>query len=182
MDIEQIIEQRKMEKNKVRSIIVNRDADTLIVSEDDVAEQVFAALVYDKFEHIGLSALNGIQRTIYLCKTLTDRLGVEGLLSVVSDEDIFFRLPESCKALSDIGADRTADVIGRYIELFPAGCFEGKKRPDPDWLMKDEKRRISVQNLDSTASARPDGDLTPLYKKYLLISGSAGLLFENTDQ
>ena len=104
-------------------IIRDHDAEALVALSDSEKEDFLIALMYDHLSDKPLAEMNEVQRTLFLASRLEDVCQADALPSLSEDEEIFLALPEIKKAYEKLGAVKTAELLGEFIGLVPAGTI-----------------------------------------------------------
>lgn len=164
---------------KAAEIISRRDLKALMTCDADMLENVFIILLYNHFISMNDQKMNPAQRTLYLCMRFADICRSDGINAVTDDEKLFFLLPEMQKALEDIGAEKTARLLGAFIELLPEECFAGHILPENDWYTIDREIEDRVCEIDEGIRSSPDGMIHLLYREYLCDEANLNSLFLN---
>lgn len=164
---------------KAAEIIGRRDLKALMTCDADMLENVFIILLYDHFINMNAQKMNPAQRTLYLCMRFVDICNSDGINAVTDDEELFFLLPEMQKALEDIGAEKTAGLLGAFIELLPEECFASHILPENDWYTIDREIEDRVCEIDEGIRSSPDGMIHLLYREYLCDEANLNSLFLN---
>ena len=104
-----------------------------------------------------LANLNHPQRVLALCMLLEDYGQTDTILNFFDEFPSYW--DEAVKALAEVGAVKSSELIKRAIELLP----KDRILSTLDWgdLLTDEMSKI-----DDEFACYPDGLLDPLHKKY----------------
>lgn len=178
-NMQNIMKNAESSIKEAAGIIGRRDLKALMTCNADMLENVFIILLYDHFINMDAKNMNPTQRTLYLCMRFVDLCQSDGLTAAADDEEMFFLLPEMQKALEDIGAEKTAGLLGCFLELLPEECFGEHILPEPDWYTCDSEIEDRVNEIDEGIKAFPDGMLYLLYREYLCDEANLNSLFLN---
>ena len=141
-------------------IISNRDTQQLLALSDE-EKLDFILHLYDYLCGLQLSEMNHAQRTLYLAMRLEDTCQADALPSLSEEEELFLALPEMKSALEELGALKTAELLGAFISLLPVGSV-----PEWKWFFDSERKEV-IKGLDSKISDYPDGVMSGLYAAYI---------------
>ena len=102
--------------------------------------------------------LNSVQRVLFLCMHLENAGQADHILNFLQEEFPDYA-DEVVKALFEIGAKKSAELIKQAIELLPQ---------NGTWFFKiaDENSQNLMGKLDREFSNYPDGLMCDLYRKY----------------
>lgn len=156
-----------MEDIAAKKIIETKDVNSFSRLNDEDMESCFIELLYQHFYKMPFQELNYVQRTLFLCMVLEDHCQADGILSVTEEDELFFLLPQTKKALLDIQAPNTAKALQEFMDFLPDGTFEKQIIPEWDWFMDKENRTV-IERIDSEISDYPDGLMRGLYRKFVL--------------
>lgn len=145
----------------IDEIIKNADAGSLLALTDDEKEQFLWSLMYEHLIDMELDEMNRAQKTYFLAARLEDTCQADALPSLSEDEDVFLALPEMKAALEELGAFKTAELLGKFIALLPEGTV-----PEWGWFFEEERETV-ISELDEGIGAYPDGPMLDLYIKYI---------------
>ncbi len=103
-------------------------------------------------------ALNPVQRVLFLCFHLENAGQADHILNFLQ-EDFPDYCEEVVKALFEIGAVKSAEIIKKAVELLPE---------DGSWFFDsaDERSQNLMSKLDREFSGYPDEPMRDLYRKY----------------
>lgn len=152
---------------RFQDIMTNQDAAQLRALDESDLGNFLIDLVYDVLCKMPLSAMNHAQQTLYLAIRLEDTCQADALPSLSEDEELFRTLPQMQAALTELGAEQTAALIGELIAIVPAGTV-----PEWEWFFADEQKD-TINRLDSAISDYPDGNMFQFYLAYLRKPGIA---------
>ena len=138
-------------------IIKNRDVDELFqLEEEDFSIALYEILCnqcdYDP------AKLSYPQKIIFLCMQLENFGQADTTLTFLQEEYPLY-CDEVVKALHEIGATKSAEIIKQIIELLPK---------DGSWFYDkaDENIEKEFEKLNSEFASYPEGRLSNLYRKY----------------
>lgn len=178
-NMQNIMKNAESDVRQAAEIIGRRDLKALMTCDADMLENVFIILLYDHFINMDSGEMNPTQRTLYLCMRFNDLVRSDGLTAAADDEELFFLLPEMQKALEDIGAEKTAGLLGCFLELLPEESFAEHILPESDWYTSDSEIEDRVKEIEDGIIAVPDGMLHLLYREYLCDEANLNSLFLN---
>ena len=150
--------------------ILSRQNTKWLFALNDEEKQEFVRHLYDHLCGMRLGEMNHAQRTLYLAIRLEDTCQADALPSLSEDEELFLALPEMRSALEELGAVKTADLLGEFISLLPVDSV-----PEWSWFFSEE-RTHTISDLDRKISNYPDGPMAQLYTAYLSKPGIAAEL------
>ncbi len=154
------------------NIIRDHDSEGLIALSDSEKEDFLITLIYDHLSEKPFAEMNEVQRTLFLASRLEDVCQADSLPSLSEDEEIFLALPEIKTAYEKLGAVKTAELLGEFIELVPDGTV-----PEWDWFFEPE-RNDTINRLDSAICDYPDGVMRNFYTAYISKPQNAELLLD----
>lgn len=148
-------------------IIKKRDCNRLMGLDEKETESVLIKLLYDYLYKKPVETMNSNQRDLFLLMTLEDHCQADGLDSLSDDEELFFLMPDTYKALLRINAPKTAEALKEFIDMLPEGCLKEREIPDwEEWFM-DEQNSEKIAEIDGIISSYPDGLMRTLYTSFI---------------
>ena len=148
-----------MNNKLYEKIISERDVNTLLDLGDNDKENFLIYFMYNRLCNIPLAEMNHSQRTLYLAMKLEDACQADSLTSLVEEKDVFLALPEMKSALEELGAVKTADLLGKLILIVHENTV-------PEWSWFDENADV-IELLDGDIADYPDGLMKNFYLKYI---------------
>lgn len=148
-----------MNNKLYEKIISERDVNTLLELDNDKKENFLIYLMYNRLCNIPFEEMNHSQRTLYLAMKLEDACQADSLTSLAEEKDVFLALSEMKSAFEELGAVKTADLLGELILIVPENTV-------PEWSWFDENADL-IERLDGDISDYPDGLMKNFYLKYI---------------
>lgn len=144
-----------------RQIIQNGDTERLLALSDEEKQGLLLELMYGFLCEMELREMNLVQRTLFLAMRLEDTCQMDGLPSLSEQEEVFLALPEMKAALIELGALKTAELLGEFIALLPEGVV-----PEWEWFFSGEQEAV-ISRIDGEITDYPDGAMVPFYLNYI---------------
>ena len=141
-------------------ITASGDSDALLSLSRDEMDDFLNELMYGQLCDMPLSAMNEVQKTLYLAMTVEDTCQADGLPSLSENEEVFLALPDAAKAYERLGAPLTAGLIREFISLLPGGV------PDRDRFFEGEQE-ADIDRIGSAIGSYPDGKMSERYVSYV---------------
>ena len=148
-------------KNELRhrdKIVKDQDMDGLFQLTDNADFSIALHEILNNQCNYNPVTLNHTQRVLFLCMHLENAGQADHILSFLQ-EDFPDYTDEAVKALYEIGATKSAEIIKQAVELLPKNGI---------WFFKvaDENSQTLMGKLDWEFSGYPDGSMRDLYRKY----------------
>lgn len=156
-----------MEKETIKRSISQKDAAVMCGMDEYDMTEMLIELTYQYYYNMPVEDLNEEQRTIFLCMALEDHVQADGLLSLTDEEELFFLMPDMCKALLRLGAPQTAKALQEFIDMMPAGTFENRVMPEWKWFFETKERENKISQIDTLIGDYPDGVMRKIYRRYI---------------
>lgn len=161
-----------MDEKDFQEIISKHDTKRLLALGDSEKENFLLVLIYDYLSEKPLAELNEVQRTLFLASRLEDVCQADSLPSLSEDEEIFLALPEIKTAYEKLGAVKTAELLGEFISIVPAGVV-----PEWEWFSAPERKDI-INKIDGGICNYPDGAMSRYYVEYISVPQNAEMLLD----
>jgi hypothetical protein len=139
-------------------IVKEQDIDALF-NLDDASDFAIALhqILTSRYEN-GSNTLPPVQLNLFLCMSLENAGQADSILSFLQE---WFpqHSSDAVRALNEIGAIRSAELIRQAVGLLPN---------DGSWFFEtvDQDSRVLMEKIDRQFSSYPDGMLRDLYRKY----------------
>lgn len=156
-----------MEKETIKRIISQKDANVMCGMDEYDMVSVLIELTYQHYYNMPVENLNEEQKTIFLCMALEDHVQADGILSLTEEDELFFLMPDMCKALLRLGAPQTAEALQEFLDLMPAGTFEHRVMPEWKWFFETKEREKRISQIDTFIGDYPDGVMRKIYHRYI---------------
>jgi hypothetical protein len=139
-------------------IVENEDIESLFSLKDNSDFSIALFEILQKRNEKEPNSLNEIELNLFLCMNLENAGQADSILTFLQEW-----FPEQnekvIKALNEIGATKSSEIIKKAVELLPE---------NGSWFFEssnEESERI-MSELDSEFSNYPDGSMRNLYRKY----------------
>ena len=139
-------------------IVKDHDMDSLFQLTDNADFSIALHEILNNQCDYNPDTLNFVQRVLFLCMHIENAGQADHILSFLQEEFPNYA-DETVKALYEIGAEKSAEIIKKAIELLPK---------NGTWFFKiaDENSQNLMGKLDREFSNYPDGSMRDLYRKY----------------
>lgn len=156
-----LMEELSTKDELYRQIILNKDINQLLALDESDKQDFLLCLMYDFLCNMELNQMNHAQQTLFLAMRLEDTCQADSLPSLSEEEEVFLALPKMQAALEELGAPKTAALIGELIAIVPEGTV-----PEWEWFFSGEQEKV-IDRLDGEITDYPDGVMAELYIAYI---------------